>query len=197
MWSNALLTKTSQGKLFILCAPAGAGKTTLLKKILHSFSDVKTSPSFTTRARRADEMDGREYHFVSKEEFLRREADGEFLETIELHGHFYGTSRQAITALLASGNHVLLAIDTRGAFALQKSFNSVLIFLKAPSLSVLRERLEGRGSEDESLVKTRLDWAKKELTEEKHFHYSIVNDSLEDAFSVLASIIIAETHRIY
>ena len=196
MWSNALLAPLPKGKLFVLCSPAGAGKTTLLRKIIHAFPDIKTSPSYTTRSRRSDEVDGREYHFVLRVEFLRRQAAGEFLETIELHGQLYGTSRREITSLLAAGRHVFLAIDTRGAFSLQKIFDPVLIFLKAPSLSVLRERLIGRGSEDAVLVETRLDWAKRELAEEKHFHYSIVNDSLEDAFSVLASILVAETHRV-
>jgi guanylate kinase len=90
---------------------------------------------------------------------------------------------------------VLLAIDTRGAVAVKNLFDPVLIFLKAPSFEVLRERLIKRGSEDAKQLEERLEWAKKELAEEKKFHYSVINDSLEKAFSVLACILIAETHR--
>ena len=197
MWSDNLLGQTCPGKLFILCAPAGAGKTTLLNMALAAFSRVKTSPSFTTRPRREGEIDGREYHFVSRKEFLCRKQDGEFFETIELHGNFYGTSKKEISSLLASGCHVLLAIDTRGAMELKKHFDAVLIFVKAPSFEALCERLINRGSESEDTLEKRLAWAKKELEQENLFMYSIVNDSLEEAFSVLASILVAETHKNY
>ncbi len=195
MWNSDLLEKMARGKLFVLCAPAGAGKTTLVKQLLESFPNLKTSPSYTTRPKREDEVDGREYHFVSKQTFLQKKASGDFLETIELHGNFYGTSKSEIESLLDSGMHVLLAIDTRGAVAVKNLFDPVLIFLKAPSFEVLRERLIKRGSEDAKQLEERLEWAKKELAEEKKFHYSVINDSLEKAFSVLACILIAETHR--
>jgi guanylate kinase len=195
MWNKDLLEKVPRGRLFIICAPAGAGKTTLVKQLLETFPNLKTSLSYTTRTPRADEINGREYHFVSKDIFLQKKARGEFLETIELHGNFYGTSKTEIESLLASGNHVLLAIDTRGAFALQKIFDPILVFLKAPSPEILRERLIQRGSEDLKNLEQRLEWAKKEMTEEKKFHYSVINDSLEKALTVLACILVAETHK--
>ena len=196
MWNSDLIEKCPRGKLFILCAPAGAGKTTLLKHLLKTFHNVKTSPSYTTRSKRASEVEGKDYHFVTKEIFLQKKNSDEFLETIELHENFYGTSKQEIESLLASGVHVLLAIDTRGAFTLKGIFDPVLIFLKAPSVEVLRERLINRGSEEIENLEKRLEWAKNELAEENKFHYVVINDSLEKAFSVLASILVAETHKI-
>lgn len=191
-----LVPTLARGKLFIVSAPAGAGKTTIVEQILSSFPNVVTSISFTTRPKRADETDGKSYHFVSREEFEKKKNNNEFLETIELHGHMYGTSRSDIESLLASGKHVILVIDTRGAFAVQKVFTPVLIFLKAPSFDVLRERLKGRGSEDPDMLKARLLRAQEELEEEKYFQYSIVNDTLENAFFILSSILIAETHKV-
>lgn len=196
MWNSDLIEKGARGKLFILCAPAGAGKTTLLKRLLETFHNVKTSISYTTRPKRVGEVEGKDYHFVTKELFLQKKNSDEFLETMELHGNFYGTTKKEIEALLSSGTHVLLTIDTRGAFAVKEFFEPVLIFLKAPSVDVLRERLIQRGSEETENLEKRLEWAKNELAEENKFHYVVINDSLEKAFSVLSSILIAETHKI-
>jgi guanylate kinase len=190
-----LVASLPRGKLFIVCAPAGAGKTTIVQKALETYPNVVTSSSFTTRPMRNGEEQGKSYHFVSEEDFEKKRLRGDFLETIELHGNRYGTSRREIEEFLASGKHVLLAIDIRGAYAMQKIFSPVLVFLKAPSLDVLRDRLLGRGSENTEMLEARLAVAKEELKEEKNFQYSIVNDSLEHAFLVFSSILIAETHK--
>ncbi len=196
MWNKALVQSWKKGMLFIISAPAGAGKTTLVKKLVSTFANVVQAPSLTTRPPRVDEVEGKDYHFVSREEFLKRAEHGELLEHIELHGHLYGTSRKEIERVRSSGCHVVLVLDTRGALALKEVMQSVLIFIKPPSLDALRERLEKRASEDVQSLEVRLSWAKKELFDEKHFHYSILNEDLKMAFDVLASIVVAESHKI-
>ena len=196
MWNKDLVQTWPHGQLFIISAPAGAGKTTLVKQLVSAFPNVVQAPSLTTRPRRGDEVEGKDYHFVSKEDFVQREVNGELLEHIELHGYLYGTSRVEIERARSAGHHVILVLDTRGALALQHVMKPVLIFIKPPSIDALRERLVQRASEDQQSLELRLSWAKKELSDEKHFHYSIVNDDLKMAFHVLASIIIAESHKI-
>jgi guanylate kinase len=196
MWNETLVRTLPVGKLFVISAPAGAGKTTLANRLVSTFPNVAMAATLTTRAARAGEVPGKDYEFVSKEEFLARQEKGDLLEHIELHENFYGTSSRNVSDLRYAGKHVLLVIDTRGALAIQQLLNPVLIFIKPPSMDVLKERLEGRNSEDESTRQRRLEWAKKELLDEQYFDYSIVNDNIDNAFSVLASIVIAESHRL-
>lgn len=196
MWNKALLRPMSRGLLFVISAPAGAGKTTLAKRLVKTFSSIAQVPSVTTRPKRAGEVDGADYHFVSKEEFAQREARGEFLEHVELHGNLYATSKQEIEKRRKDGCHVVLVIDTRGALVLKKSLDPILIFIKPPSFEALKERLVGRGSEDEQTLQQRLQWAKREMADEPQFQYSIINDRIDDAFDVLASIVVAESHKI-
>lgn len=179
----------------MMSAPAGAGKTTLAQKLVATFPNVVQVPSVTTRPMRDGERAGVDYHFVTEEEFSLRKNRGEFLESVELHGFRYGTSKNEIEECRARGTHVVLVIDTRGARALQKQSDPVLIFVKPPSFDVLRDRLVGRGSEDETTVQRRLEWAARELAEESYFVYTIVNDQIDEAFDVLASIIVAECHK--
>jgi guanylate kinase len=195
MLNKDLVQSWSYGQLFILSAPAGAGKTTLAKQLVAAFPNVVQAPSLTTRPRRADEIEGKDYHFVSADDFLKRKAEGELLEQVELHGYFYGTSKQEIERSRKSGRHVILVIDTRGAITLKQQLNAVLIFIKPPTFDSLRERLINRASEDEASLERRLSWARKELEDEKYFQYSVVNDDLTRALEVLESIIIAESHR--
>jgi guanylate kinase len=191
-----LMLSWPYGQLFIISAPAGAGKTTLVKYLVAAFPNVVQTPSLTTRSRRDDEIDGKDYHFVSKEEFLKRESEGDLLEHVELHGHLYGTSRKEIEHARLSGHHVIIVLDTRGALALKHQLKPILIFIKTPTIDTLKERLVRRASEDQKSMEMRLSWAQKELSDEKHFHYSIINDDLQNALHVLASIIIAESHKI-
>jgi guanylate kinase len=195
MWNKELVQTWPRGQLFVISAPAGAGKTTLAKYLTCAFPNVVQTPSLTTRPKRADEVAGVDYHFVSTDEFLQRESQGDLLEHIELHGYLYGTSRQDIEKDRASGRHVVLVIDTRGARALKKELHPVLIFVKPPSMDVLRERLVKRGSEDVTHLERRLEWAEGEMADAHHFDYTIVNDDLHKACDVLASIIIAESHK--
>jgi guanylate kinase len=196
MWNKALLQSMPRGRLFVISAPAGAGKTTLAQRLVKTFPSIVQVPSVTTRPKRVGEVEGVDYHFVSREEFAQREASGEFLEHIELHGNLYATSKQEIEGRRTRGQHVVLVIDTRGALVLKKFLDPVLIFVKPPSFEVLKERLVRRGSEDEQTLQRRLQWAKNEMADEPQFQYSIVNDQLDAAFDVLASIVVAESHKI-
>ena len=195
MWNKALVPSTPRGRLFIVSAPAGAGKTTLVRRLVQTFPAIVQVPSVTTRPMRTGEADGIDYLFVSKEEFERRGAAGEFLEQIELHGHQYATSKQEIEKKRSSGCHVVLVIDTRGALSLKKEPDAVLIFVKAP-IEVLKRRLIERGTEDEPTIQRRIQWAERELADESQFQYSIINDRLDDAFDILASIVVAECHKV-
>jgi guanylate kinase len=183
------------GKVFIISAPAGAGKTTLAKKLVTAFSNVAIAPTLTTRNPREGEIQGEDYFFVTRQEFQSRISHGDLLEYIEMHGELYGTLSQEVDTRRRSGQHVLLVIDTRGALALEKQLDAVLIFIHPPSEKELRSRLTTRNSESDTSLSKRLQWAPHELQESSKFHYQIINDDLEEAFTVLSSIVIAESHR--
>lgn len=137
---------TNPGTLFIVTAPSGAGKTTLVKDLLERDPQVQLSVSYTTRAPRAGEQDGREYHFVSIDAFVELRNQGEFLEWAEVHGNYYGTSKNWLKAQLAAGNDTLVEIDWQGAQQVRRVFpDAVGVFILPPSLEVLEQRLRGRG----------------------------------------------------
>ncbi len=185
-----------KGKIFVLSAPAGTGKTTLARRLVESFEALVQVPTLTTREPRPKEVSGKDYEFVSREEFLKRLSKQELVEHVELHGNLYGVSLANVSRARGSGKHVLLVIDTDGAQAIKSCYDAVLIFLKPPSMEVLSKRLHGRGTEDVAIREERLKRAQKELEDEIFFDYSVVNDRIESAFYLLSSIIIAETHRI-
>lgn len=195
MWSSCVKS-WPVGQLFVMCAPAGTGKTTLAKRLALALSNVGCVPTVTTRPKRAGEVPDQDYIFVTKEKFDSMLHRGELLEHIELHGYWYGTSKCEIDAVRNSGKHAILVIDTRGALALRTFFSCVLIFIKPPSLEVLRQRLEGRATEDAESISKRLAWAEQELKDETYFDYSLVNEDVDLAFQVLSGIIVAESHRV-
>jgi guanylate kinase len=186
----------SRGDLFIVSSASGAGKTTLIRSVL---SDPRIAPgslhfsvSHTTRAPRADEADGREYHFVSSDAFRALvEADG-FLEWATVHGHLYGTSRQEVEPRLGRGVDVLLDIDVQGARQVRSRIPDVVkIFVFPPSRAALEARLRARASDTPDEVTRRLDVAAAEMSEFGEYDYAIINDDLETAAGELCSIIIA------
>lgn len=180
----------------ILSAPSGGGKTTIARALLDRRDDVGYSVSCTTRAPRAGELDGSDYYFLSPEEFASRREGGEFAESAEVHGRFYGTLRSEVERVLASGRHVLMDIDVQGAAQFAEAFpETVLIFLIPPSAQVLRERLAGRMTEDGAAVRTRLRTSRSELAEMAAYEYVIVNDRLEQALHDVSAVIDAERVR--
>ncbi len=185
------------GKLFILSAPSGAGKTTLLKRVMADLPGLAFSVSHTTRLPRAGEVDGVDYHFVSRDQFEAMRDQGVFLEWAEVHGNLYGTSRPAVLAQLATGLDVILDIDVQGAAILRESaaIPAASLFISPPSLSELERRLRGRETDSEETILLRLRNARKEMPAAVDYEYLIINDRLEQAVDTLRAIVIAERSR--
>ncbi len=187
----------SRGILFVLSAPSGGGKTTILKKVMADLPGLVFSVSHTTRKPRLGEEDGRDYYFVSRQEFasIRDRRPPGFLEWAEVHGNWYGTSRAAVEQCLCGGRDVVLDIDVQGATQIREGTDSVTVFIAPPSLAELAARLRGRGTEDEHTLALRLENAKQELAFMERYDYLVVNDRLAEAVESLRSIIIAERCR--
>jgi guanylate kinase len=185
-----------RGLIFVVSAPAGTGKTTLVRMLTSELSRVVESVSFTTRAPRALEVPGRDYHFVSVPEFESRLKEGEFLEHAKVFDSYYGTSRKLVEKQLAAGKHIVLIIDTQGALQLKGKIEAVFIFISPPNPDELRKRLSARSSESPAAIEQRLSWAAKEMALIASYDYHIVNEELDMAYLALKSIVIAEEHRI-
>lgn len=186
-----------RGMLLVLSAPSGCGKTTILKQVMAEMPNLVFSVSHTTRQPRPGEVDGQDYHFVSREQFktIRDHHPSGFLEWAEVHGNFYGTSRQDVADQLVEDKDVILDIDVQGAAQIRQNTKSVSIFITPPSLDELERRLRGRGTETEESLTTRLANAGKEMEDADNYTYLIVNDKLDEAVRALQAIIIAERCR--
>jgi guanylate kinase len=174
----------------MVTAPSGAGKSSLVHALLHKDPSIRLSVSFTTRAPRPGEVDGREYNFTTIEAFEKKIAAGEFLEYAHVHGNYYGTSRVWIEEQLAKGCDVLLEIDWQGAEQVRKMFPEevVDIFILPPSMKALEERLHGRGTDSEEVIAKRLAGAHAEMVHAPEFAYIVVNDKFETALEEILSI---------
>ena len=182
--------------LLVLSAPSGGGKTTLAKALLAARPDTAYSVSATTRAPRAGEEHGKAYYFLTRLEFERRVAAGEFLEWAEYAGNLYGTLRSEIERIFASGKHAVLDIEVQGARKVRAGFaNGVHVFVLPPSVSVLIERLTGRGDMAPEVVRKRLATAVEELGAVGEYDYVVINDRLDVAVGQLAAILDAEGLR--
>ena len=180
----------------ILSSPSGGGKTTIARMLLERRADVGYSVSCTTRTPRRGEKDGKDYFFLSKEEFEAKRSLDEFAESAEVHGNLYGTLRREVRRVLASGKHVIMDIDVQGARQFSRAFpESVLVFLLPPSADVLIGRLRARQTEDDGKLLVRLRSAREELREVGSYQYVVVNDDLEHAYTQVSSIVDAETVR--
>jgi len=186
----------TSGNLFIISAPSGAGKTSLVKALLKTGIDLRLSISYTSRPARPEEVDGRDYHFVSREMFEQRRERGEFLESAQLYGNFYGTSQKWINETIASGHDILLEIDSQGAHQVRRIFPKVVgIFVLPPSLEVLEMRLRLRGQDSSEAITRRLAAAREEMGHVDEYDYVIINEKLDKALQDLACIIHAERLR--
>jgi guanylate kinase len=178
------------GNLFIVCAPSGAGKTSLVNALLDREPDIELSVSFTTRAPRAGETDGRDYHFVTRERFVEMAGRGELLESAEVHGNLYGTSQAWIEARMAEGRDIVLEIDWQGAQQVRRLVPAAVgIFVLPPSLDILRRRLTARGKDSSEVIERRLANAREELGHVGEFDYVIINQTFDVAVVDLVSIV--------
>ena len=185
--------------LFIVTAPSGAGKTTLIKNIIEfaKTNDEKVfmSVSHTTRTPRANESDGTDYFFISKEEFKLNIDEGVYLEHALVHENLYGTPKKAINDHLQRGYKVLLEIDWQGAVEILKTYpDAQSIFISPPSIEELHKRLHERGLDSEEVIAKRVEGAKLEMEKSSKFKYQIINNSLETALKNLLNIIFREKH---
>lgn len=180
----------AQGSIFIVVAPSGAGKTSLVAALLQAEPGVELSVSYTTRAPREGEVDGKSYHFVDRAAFEGMIAAGDFLEYAEVYGNYYGTSARWLRERLAAGRDILLEIDWQGARQVRKVFgDAVAVFILPPSLPVLEARLRGRATDSEDVIQRRLSEARMEIDQVAEYDYLIVNDDFEQARLDLISVI--------
>jgi len=187
---------THSGSLFLVSAPSGAGKSTLVNALLAHDADIKLSISYTTRAPRPGEENGREYHFITIDDFIARKNNNEFLEYAEVHGNFYGTSRILINQFMQAGTDMLLEIDWQGAQQVKLQYpQSVGIFILPPSFEALEQRLNKRGQDSSQTINRRLLAAGGEIAHAPEFEYVIINQEFETALSELVAIVKATRCR--
>ncbi len=183
--------RKQQGKLIVFSAPSGTGKSTIARQVLERIPTLRFSVSATTRQKRAGEIEGVNYYFLSKEEFEERIQAGGFIEHEFFFGNHYGTLLDRTHAVIDSGANILLDLDVKGALNLKKIFpdNSLLLFIKPPDMEVLKKRLQGRESEDEASLNVRLERARLELAYADQFDKVVVNDDLDEAVESITAII--------
>ena len=185
-----------RGTLFVVSAPSGAGKTTLCREVRQRAPDLAYSVSVTTRAPRPGEIDGADFDFVTEPAFRELLAQGGFAEWATVHGHLYGTRASVLDRALSDGTDILLDIDTQGAAQLRQRYpEAVLIFIVAPSMQELEQRLRERRSDAEADMARRLGRAREEIALWRRYDYLVVNRDLKEAVKQLAAIIHAERCR--
>jgi len=188
--------RSGKGLLFVISSVSGGGKTTVIGKVMEMMNDLRVSVSHTTRKPRPGETDGKDYHFISREGFDRMIESGLFLEWAPVYGQKYGTSRSAVDAITGIGFDALLDIDVQGAMQVKEAReDAILIFLAPPGEEEQERRLRSRGTETEHDVDKRLEAAMRELAFMEEYHYSVLNDDLNDAVHTVSSIIRAERCR--
>jgi guanylate kinase len=180
----------NKGLLFIVAAPSGAGKTSMVRALLKNDPSIRLSISYTTRQPRPGEVNGKDYHFVSKDTFLEMAGRGEFLESAEVYGNHYGTSQPWIAGEIAAGRDLLLEIDWQGAAQVKRHFpDAVSIFILPPSLTALRNRLNNRGQDNQEVIEKRMAAACDDISHAGEFDYIIVNDDFDHALLDLTAVI--------
>ena len=184
------------GSLFVVSAPSGAGKTSLVHALLNINPQIGLSVSHPTRTPRPGEQDGRNYHFVSREEFMEMVGRGEFLESAEVYGNLYGTSQAWIGQQISMGHDILLEIDWQGAAQVRRLFPAcVSIFILPPSLEALEQRLIGRGQDSEEVIARRMAAAREDMSHVAEFDYVIINDNLNEALRELNAVVLSARLR--
>lgn len=189
--SSSVASEQPKGKLIVFAAPSGTGKSTIAKAVLAAFPNLVFSVSATTRPMREGEQNGREYHFLSRDEFEEKLRQGEFIEHSKHFDNYYGTLKSVADSVLTSGKHLLLDLDVNGSMNVKKLYGerALLIFIKPPGLEVLRERLLSRRTETPEAIQRRLERAEYELSFSNQFDAVVVNDSLQTAIDEVKALI--------
>jgi guanylate kinase len=179
--------------VYIISAPSGSGKSTLVNELLKKVSDLEFSISYTTRAPRGSEVDGRQYYFVSRAEFEKMIAEDAFLEHAEVFGNYYGTARRFLLNAEQQGRDLLLDIDVQGAKQIQdKVPDATSIFILPPNRKILEERLRKRSEDSDEVIQRRLDTATREIENYQRYNYLLINDQLEDSIKLLRAVVRGE-----
>ena len=187
----------NKGLLIVVSGPSGAGKGTICKALLEKHDDLFISVSATTRQPRVGEVDGINYHFITKEEFIKRVEQKDFLEYAEVYGNYYGTPKSRVEEMLDSGKNVILEIDIQGALKVKENFKEgVFIFILPPSMEELKQRIIKRGSETPESLMRRFKSAYQEINYISKYNYAVVNDVVDVAVSKIEGIITAEKCRV-
>ncbi len=184
------------GSLFVISAPSGAGKTSLVHALLATNPQIDLSVSYTTREPREGEVDGIAYHFISRESFIEMAGRGEFLESAEVYGNFYGTSQNWISQENAKDRDILLEIDWQGAAQVRRLFpECISIFIMPPSLEALEQRLRGRGTDHDDVIARRMAAVREDVAHIAEFEYVIINDNLNEALREFNAVVLAARLR--
>jgi len=195
MSEQTSINQANSGNLYVIAAPSGAGKTSLVKAILNDNNDIEAAVSYTTREKRAGEVEGVDYYFIDKGRFQDRVKSGEFLEYAQVFDNFYGTSREKVALRLKEGKDIILEIDWQGARQIKNAFppaseqQCISIFVLPPSKSALEARLQSRGQDSNEIIARRMQSAVSEISHYDEFDYLVVNDVFEDALVDLQMII--------
>lgn len=185
-----------KGRLFVISGPSGVGKGTITTEVLKRVPSLKKAVTYTTRTPRPGEVAGKDYHFVNRDEFERLKCQGEFLEWAEVYGNFYGSPKREVERLLSEGFDVVLVLDVQGALSVKAQYpDSVLVFLKPPSLEELRRRLEERGTEPPEVIERRMLKASWEMQQAGKFDHIVVNDEIDKAVDEIIRIICQPERR--
>ena len=193
-----MIKQKKNGELIIISGTTCAGKGTVVKKLVEENPNLKVSISYTSREKRDGEIEGKDYYFVSSEEFERKIQDGDFLEYAKVqYGKYYGTPKKEVHDLLEQGFDVILEIDVQGAQQIKEMFpQTILIFIMAPSMSEVKRRIKARGKETKEQILERFKVAYNELNEIPKYNYVVVNDNLEEAVSKVEAILLSEKCRV-
>lgn len=186
----------NRGNLFIISAPSGTGKTTVVGELVQEHAkEMERVITCTTRPPRLGEVNGKDYHFLSSEEYQKKIEESGFLEYQEIYDHSYGTLKEDVEKILASGKHALLVIDVQGAAELMKKVDATTIFLTPPSMQELEQRIRSRNKDEEQEIQKRLSQAKEEMKQADCYDYIVANQHVEDTVWILRSVIIAVEYQ--
>lgn len=179
-----------KGKIFVISAPSGTGKTTIIKNIMELFPQLTFSISATTRERRSFEVDGKDYFFISEDEFKQKIENDEFIEWEKFYDYYYGTLKSFVNQALSENKNLIFEVDVKGALNIKRFYpDAVLIFIEPPSLETIKERLTKRNTESEEDFRKRIERANLEISYKDKFDFSVLNENLDDAINKVKEII--------